>query len=558
MNYTVYADNHLIFNRQVIGENGSVLYNMIDPVLSETNDRFSTFSYKAVKGSPAYEYVGHLNTKIKIYRDGALYWTGRVFDVSPTINNVCSIMCEDILGVLNDTIVRPYSWNGHVNDFLEFLVNQHNSQVEDSSRMISAVWTDVDDSIIRSSSVYNNTWTEVKTKILDKLGGYMWVEYDNNESPILYYSRQAKSQIHQKNVQKVKFARNIVTYNVNIKSDELYTACVPLGARYVEGDGSDDNPRVEKRLTIESVNDGKDYLINSEAAEIYGVIYAPVDKTTWNDITVPSNLLLRGQSWILNESARFIRSINVSSVDMSGIEANVREFEWLDLSKCEAPDFDELMVIKSISRDIGNPYNVTISFGDIQTSLTGKTASNMASTIERIDLIEADYVTNEEAHSVAEETIENSSMIQQLPEQIMTTVSEQYTSKTEFEEFSQQTSTQISQLPNEFQILFTQVLEGAGLDVLSAYLRVLNGNLHLGRSDSEIKACLKNDILLFYTGADETASIDTALAYFSSGKLYVKTVQIRSLTIGTSGSEFDISVVGGGRNRCLFISGRGE
>ena len=104
----------------------------------------------------------------------------------------------------------------------------------------------------------------------------------------------------------------------------------------------------------------------------------------------------------------------------------------------------------------------------------------MASTTERIDLIEADYVTNEEAHSVAEETIENSSMIQQLPEQIMTTVSEQYTSKTEFEEFSQLTSTQISQLPNEFQILFTQVLEGAGVVYWSQNFAVRKGIFNVG------------------------------------------------------------------------------
>lgn len=557
MRYTVYADDHLIFNRNIVGELGYLPYNMIDPILNETCEKFSTFIYKAVKGSPAYEYVSHLSTRIKIYKDGVLYWTGRVFDVSPTVNSIATITCEDYLGVLNDTIVRPYSWSGQAKDLLAYLVNQHNAQVSDSSRMISAVWSDIEDSVIRSSTVYNNTWTEIKTKLLNELGGYMWIEYDENELPVLYYSRQPKSQIHSKNVQKVKFSRNIVTYNVSVKSDQLYTACVPLGARYTEGDGSEDNPKVEKRLTIADVNDGKDYLINTDAAEIYGVIYAPVSITTWDDVTLPSNLLLRGQEFILNRTSKFIRSISVSSVDTSGIDMDVNEFDWLDYAKCEAPDFDEFMVIKSLRRDIGNPYNVTVSFGDTSDSLTGKNASNSASTIERITAIESDYVTTGEARVVAEETIENSSTIQQLPDRILATVRETYTSKDEFNEFSQMTSTQIAQLPNEFQILFTQVLEGAGLSEISAYLRVLNGNLHLGRSTSEIKACLKNDILLFYTGDDSAASIDTALAYFSSGKLFVKTVQIKSLTIGAPGSEFDIRIVGGGNNRCLFFSGRG-
>lgn len=554
MNFTIYADDQLIYNRKIIGEFGDLPYNVLSPTLSLTANRFGSLTFSALKGSPAYEYISHLSTQIKVYLDRNLYWTGRVIDVAPSADTLVSITCEDLLGTLNNTIVRPYSWNGAVKDFLTYLVNQHNSQLTDARFMISAVACDIEDSIIRSSTLYEKTWQAVKSKLLDMIGGYMWIEYDDSEKPVLYYSRQSKSEIHEKNVQKVKFARNIITYNVSIKADNLYTACVPLGCKLDTGD----EEILEPRLTITDVNDGKDYLINSAAAAIYGVIFAPVSETTWDDVTLASNLLARGQSFIQNSTARFIRSINVSSVDMSGIEAEVAAFDWLDKAKCEAPDFDEFMIIKELRRDLGDPYNVNLSFGDAFESLSGKSASSAADTATRITAIEADYVTTGEARVVAEETIENSSTIQQLPEQILSTVSERYTSKSEFTEFSQLTQTQISQLPNEFQILFTQVLEGAGLTELTAYLRVLNGNLHLGKSNSEIKACLKNDILLFYTGADELASVDTAISYYAAGKLYVKTVQIESLTIGKTGAEFDIRIVGGGRNRCLFFSGRGE
>lgn len=549
MNFTVYADNNLIFNREIVGDNGYLLYNMIDPLLNETNERFSTFSYKALKGTPAYEYVGHLNTRIKIYRDRVLYWTGRVFDISPTINNICSIVCEDFLGVFNDTIVRPYSWTGTASDLLRYFVNQHNSQVNDPKFMISDVYCDINDEIVRTSVLYDKTWTNIKTKLIDKIGGFMWIEYNENEQAVLYYSRSSRSELHNKPTQKVKFSKNIVSYNVDVNADKLYTACVPLGCRIETDQG-------QQRLTISDVNDGKDFLVNETAVALYGIIYAPVSSTTWDDITIPSNLLLRGQEWIANATAKFIRSISISSIDTSSIDTDLQAYDFLDKVKCEAPDFNEYMIIMALSRDIGNPHVVKLTFGDSKESISGKSATNSADTIKRIEAIESDYVTTGEARVVAEETIENSSTILQLPDQILTEVSETYTSKSEFDEFTRITSTQISQLPNEFQLLFTQVLKGAGLSELSAYLRVLNGNLHLGRSDSEIKACLKNEILIFYTGADELASVQTALAYFSSGKLYVKTVQIESLTIGATGALFDIRIVGEGSNTCLFFSGR--
>ena len=557
MNYTIYSDDHLIYNRMIVDGHAEMPYSIITPELDLSNDKFGALTYKAMKGTPGYEHVGHITSKIKIYRDGVLYWTGRVFGVSPVINNIVTVTCEDFLGVLNDSIVRPYEWSGTAAGLLEYLVNQHNAQITSTDRMISAVVCDVTDNINRSSTIYETTWANVKGKLIDMLGGYMWIEYDDDENAILYYSRRSKSQVHDRSTQDIKFARNIIDYKVDLSAGSFYTACVPIGATYEVGTGAENDPKRSVRLTIAEVNDGKDYLINTEAAETYGILYAPVSETTWDDVTLASNLLERGQEWIREKSARYVRSISLTAADLHGIDADVPELDWLDSVRCVAPDFDETMVLKSIKRDLSDPYKASLQLGDTFTSLSGKTASNAVSTAERIERIESDYVTTGDARTVAEETIENSSTIQQLPESIMSTVSELYTSKSEFEEYSQMTSTQISQLPNELQILFTQILEDGGLTELSAYLRVLNGNLHLGRSSSEIKACLKNDILIFYTGADENASIETSLAYFSSGKLFVNTVQIESLTLGVTGSSFDIRVVGEGQNRCLFFSGRG-
>lgn len=553
MNFTVYSDNHLIYNRQIVSENGTLPYIMIDPTLTLSNERFSTFVYKTTHGDPAYEFIGHLNSRVKIYRDGDLYWTGRVFGISPEINRIIQITCEDFLGVFNDSICRPFSFEGTAADCLTQLVSQHNGQVN-ADQQFYAVNCDIDDQVNVSSTLYKKTWQIVKSNLLDAVGGYMWIEYDAQERPILYYSKSSRSQKHSKATQKIRFAKNIINYKVDIDANSFYTACLPLGATVDPPEESVSKKKV--RVTIASVNDGNDYLVNTEAAALYGIIYAPVSETTFDDALTPEELLIRGQEYLANRTARFVRSISISAADLNGIDGFEPSIEWLDSVKCEAPDFDDIMVVRTVTRKLDNPFNVKINLGDSGASLTGKSASNSSNTTERITNIESDYTTSGEAREVAEETIENSSMIQQLPDQILTEVRETYTSKSEFEEFTETTSTRFAQLPNEFQLLFTQVLEGAGLTEISAYLRVLNGNLHLGRSTSEIKACLKNDILIFYTGSDELASVETSLAYFSSGKLFVKTAQVRSITISDAGADFDFRILGEGDNECLFISGR--
>ena len=65
---------------------------------------------------------------------------------------------------------------------------------------------------------------------------------------------------------------------------ETYTAIRPVGA---EVDGA--------KIDISSVNDGKTYIVNEEMAARYGIIFAPESESTWEDVTLPQNLLKKAQ-----------------------------------------------------------------------------------------------------------------------------------------------------------------------------------------------------------------------------------------------------------------------
>ena len=155
MEFTIYAGNDLIYNRLIHDEHGKPMYPVINPVLNETTASFCSLTYKAKKGTPAYNKSIEMVPRIKVYEDGSLYWTGRILKTTPNIDAEKDVYVEDFLGVLCDSMFRPFEWYGTVPNFLQNIVDTHNSQVN-ADQQIYAVVCDIDEgNIVRSSEGYN-------------------------------------------------------------------------------------------------------------------------------------------------------------------------------------------------------------------------------------------------------------------------------------------------------------------------------------------------------------------------------------------------------------------
>lgn len=566
MNYTIYADNSLIYNRTLFDDNGRPMYPVLDPVLNETTDAFCSLSYRCKKGTPAYNLSVELIPRIKVYEDSTLYWTGRILKSTPNINAEKTIYVEDFLGVLCDGIYRPFSFYGTAADLLQSVVDENNAQVG-SNQQIYSVVCDVDvGNIVRSSEGYNTCWDIVQQKLLKMIGGYIWLEYDNQERAILHYSLNAKNSA----TQRISFGKNLKSYNVEYNLDGFYTACIPLGAKDRE---------TKQYITIESVNDGIDYLIDSTNAAIYGTIYAPAKETTWEDVHEPSILLQRGQSWLQNKAARLVKKINLTAHDLSGLNADVRAFKWLDAVYVDASEINDTFIVKSLRRPLGSPMNITISMGGSMSSLTGSTISQNESTSDRISVIESDYTTEGDVGRIVEpqidalrnETLTQLTSIRQEVNQIILTALEEYATTSDLEQLRDTISAQLAILADRIEFNFTSTSESisevdgrynAEINSILSFIRLLpttqtqQGGVVIGESTSEIKLKLENDVLYFFTGDERTVSTATALAYFSAGQLVVDNSRIKVLSIGTEGALMHFSVVGEGSLKCLFMSPR--
>ena len=74
-------------------------------------------------------------------------------------------------------------------------------------------------------------------------------------------------------------------------------------------------------MTISSVNNGKDYIYNEIAVKLFGWLW---DTVEYNDVTLPENLLAKGQEYlssVINESI----TIELSAVDLHYLNCDIEK-----------------------------------------------------------------------------------------------------------------------------------------------------------------------------------------------------------------------------------------
>lgn len=558
MRYTITIDGQVLYSE-------FINYNLIATRLSLRDNEIGHFSFTLEDSHPRFNDIVIKRSRIKIYRDGSLVWLGRVAGMSEVMDGLYSFDCEECTAYLLDSLMRPFDFNGSPELFLTEILNSHNNQVNADQRIGigQCTVTDPNDYIDRSSINYLKHWDVLKDKLLT-LGGHLVVSFNEDEEPILNVFKELETV----SLQTIKFGQNLVDFERSLLYDKFCTAIVPLGAKSGEG---------EARLTIKSVNNDIDYLIDDTLAALYGVIYADPEDTTWDDVTVAANLKTKGQNWLTTKGTQYKKSITLTAEDISFMNADVGAFWFLQKVEFIPESLNSVYyLISDFDVDLLDPYSLNIVLSDEETDYV---SSNISSATKRredenarkIQEIVADYTTSGEARSITEETIQTSTVFEQKVNAIISSVLTEYSKTSDTETLRRSLFSQLTQLSDSFRIEFNSLSEtvsGYGSeatrrinDIYSfiyaiAQTETQNGGVVIGESTSKIKLKLENDILYFFTGDAASVNVNNAIAYFAAGKLYVNNAQIQSLTLGIMGRYMDIRIIGEGDNVCAFFSGR--
>ena len=509
---------------------------VLEPDLTQKKNELGELTFTIPKEHPHYGVLEKLKSRIKVYRDDTLIWIGRAIEDERDLYKNRKVIAEGTLAFLLDSILRPFTMYGTAAEVWAYILTQHNSQVNVNQRL-GLGNCDLAGSVSIETKDYLSAWQVLKTSLLDSLGGYLIVRYDDNENPVLDYLADAPDT----STQRIEFGENLIDLVLCKSASETYTACVPQGAALRDIDPESES---DARLTIESVNEGQEFLIDAALAAEYGVIFAPSGLTTWNEITDPTILMNKGCDWLSGTGARFKQAIKLSAVDLHNADANVESLQFLDkvVVSCGALCPEETYVLSELTIPLNNPASTGIVLGDSRPSLIGEEIRQNISVKNRVASIEADYTTHGEINEIVQEQMTQNTSILQSAQQIIMTALEDYVRTQDFVALQNTVQTSFTIMAGTIEANFTETasristLNGETsqqFESVRSFIRLISSVIVIGKSTSAIKLKLENDVLYFFSGSEDSVTTDSAMAYFSSGKLYVNDVQVlSSLRIG--------------------------
>ncbi len=509
---------------------------IFEPELTQKKNEPGELTFIIPKEHPNYGVLEKLKSRIKVYHDDTLIWVGRAIEDDRDLYENRKVIAEGALAFLLDSILRPFIMDGTAAEIWEYILTQHNAQVNANQRLVIGI-CDISGSVSVATKDYLSAWQVLKTSLLDSLGGYLIVSFDADENPTLDYL----ADVPDTSTQRIEFGENLIDLVLSKSASETYTACVPLGAALRDIDPESDS---DARLTIGSVNDGEDFLIDSALAAENGVIFTPSSLTTWDEITDPMILMNKGLAWLSGTGAQFKQTIKLSAVDLHNADANVESFRFLDkvVVSCGTLCPEETYVLSELTIPLNNPASTGIVLGDSRPSLIGEEVRQNTSVRNRIESIEADYTTHGEIKEIVQEQISQNTSILQSAQQIILAALEDYVKTQDFEAFQSSIQTSFSVMAGTIEANFTETTSRIStlggetsqeFESVRSFIRLISSGIVIGRSTSAIKLKLENDVLYFFTGSEDSVTTDNAIAYFSSGKLFVNDVQvINSLRIG--------------------------
>lgn len=516
--YHVYCDGLTLYNDRL--ENLQIL----NPSLELEENKTGSFVFTVPAAHPYYQMIGKMKSIIMVYQDDYLLFRGRVLDEETGWHNEKHVTCEGELAFLLDSIQRPYDYSGTVAGYLNLLIDRHNEQVEENKWFTvgNITVTDNNDYIVRSNIDHTDTWTELQDKLIKLMGGYITVRHDGYINYIDYLQDSTTL-----SPQAITFGKNLLDLKRIRKGADIATAVIPLGAKLKDDEGKD----TDIRLTVESVNDGSDMLIDADAQAQYGTI---VKTVIFDDVTEAINLLTKGKAH-LAQLVKLPETVELTAADLAIVDVSFSSFHLGTQVRVtsEPHGIGQNFRVSKLSVNLLDPAANKLSLNGSVLGLggalqgVGQAQREIVQSVEKAEKRASEAVYNVEQNMLAS--------MQVTAENIQSTVAENYYLKDDTDALISSVSTEIEQTKNSVEIEFSSfradieaVANGtdAEFEEIRKYIRFVDGKILLGEIGNELELHIANDRISFMQDGAE-------VAYFTNRKLYVTDAQfLHSLQLG--------------------------
>ena len=354
MSYYVKLDDKTLYEPLLQSEG----YIIISPSVTKAKNKAGSFTFKIPPTNPLYGSLKKLKSIISVYKDGNIFWKGRVLDERKDFNKIKEVTCEGELAFLNDVIIAPYDYSEKgmtINEFFQYVMDLYAKNCS-GYRKIQPGYVynvDSDTKIYPISKTYENVLSTLSSKLIGAVGGVLVIRYQNGVSYLDYYG-------HISDVirQKIEFGKNLINLEEYVDATDVYTYLIPLGKQDDSGN----------YLDISSVNSGLNYIYSKTGLELYGKITKTVEYTDIEDAT----LLKQKAEAILADAIKEATTITIKAVDLRvlGVDTDAIDVNCLVNVVSPPHGINSNFECTEITFDLSNVANNEYTFGSDTKSLS--------------------------------------------------------------------------------------------------------------------------------------------------------------------------------------------
>lgn len=353
--YKAFVDGKLLFDSAADDQERVVFSPRIDLDI----DGAGSFSFVMPPGHALYDGIRKLKSIITVQMDDEIIFRGREVDDERDTWNQKNIYCEGDRSFLLDSVAKPYSYTGNVQEFFRQLISSHNDQVDEEKRFTVGRITAVSASLTMEAEDddYADTWTRMEDRLLGAYGGYIKTRTEGGVTYLDWMSRDGET-----GEQTVEFGVNLLDLKDKLDASQVFTCLIPLGESAVDENGDTQPP-----VSIASVNGGVEYIQDDEAVALYGKIWRT---QTWAYESDPEKLLEKARETL--KTGISVQTLTLQFIDMRFTDESRKRVFIGDhpriLSQPHGMNISPICVKASL--DLYNPEKSTYTFGEAPKTLT--------------------------------------------------------------------------------------------------------------------------------------------------------------------------------------------
>ena len=324
---------------------------LLNPSVELEMNSAGSFNFTLPPDHPAWDEVKVLKTTIDVYEDNELIFTGRVANIDKNWNNERVVECEGALAYFNDSIQRQNKWADplpiavdpddqpedpaeHIQNFLEDVLNNHNTFVPENRRIyMGHIYIDHCD--VTREVDYDTTLDVLTRMCIDTNGGWFMIRKDSTDHKL--YLDWLKD-FTQESDQKAQFGLNLLNFDSGVHAEDVCTGVLAKGADVDDqtimlNDVELVDPTTYPEMSVTHYTDhDQDILWHREGVKKFGEIVQVHDfsdaEIAWKDQQgqiVANSLFEMARKWLEDKNTK-IETIEVEVADLGWLDEGVPVF----------------------------------------------------------------------------------------------------------------------------------------------------------------------------------------------------------------------------------------